>query len=172
MLAGLFTLLVFIGCQPFGKNLSGNKSTPLPPDITGTWQADDAPWRITLNPDGTIASAIIPMCEVEVRPNHTTKVEMLDGKFSTFNAGDFIVEYTPDTRQLYVSVEIKHLRVIFQDNRIEGNTLDRFIGTVSEDGKLWIVDWFRFFDYGPAFPQDQNNIDEILGQLVFTKVED
>ena len=141
----------------------------LPPDIAGTWKAQDSPWKIVLSPDGTVSSAVIPMGVVEVKPNQTTKTEMKDGSYSTFRAGDCVVEYMPTTRELFVSIQMEEIHVVFLDNAIDGNSIDRFIGPVSEDGKVWTADRVTVFDYGPRFPQDAN--DTFGGQLIFEKIE-
>ncbi|MHC4742192.1 MAG: hypothetical protein ACYS8Z_09785 [Planctomycetota bacterium] len=142
----------------------------LPADIAGTWQARGNPWKIALNPDGTVSSAYIDMGGVEVAPNKTTRVEMKDGQFSTYKAGDCIVEYTPESRDLYVRVEIEDMHIVYLDNVIDGNSVDRFVGPVSEDGKVWSTDWIKVFDYGPRFPQDANDITP--EPLVFDKIAD
>jgi len=156
------------GCQ----NRSGQPPAGrvvLPPDITGTWKAEDSPWQIVLSRDGSVTSAVIPLGEVEVRPNKTTKVEMADGNYSTYKAGDCIVEYIPNTRELFVSVEMEKIHVVYTDNIIDGNSIDRFVGPVSEDGKTWAADWINIFDYGPRFPQDANDI--FAEPLIFRKVK-
>jgi len=157
-------VLLTCGCPP-----QPNNKLMLPPDIAGAWKARESPWKIVLNPDGTVSSATIAMGRVEVRPNETTKTEMKDGQFSTYKAGDCILEYDPDTRELFVSVEMERIHVVYLDNVIEGNSIDRFVGTVSQDGKEWAADWIKVYDYGPRFPQEPN---EIYAQpLVFDKVE-
>ena len=171
-----------LGCETVTNKSLAGKTTPacagaslplqqqgLPPDIVGTWKAQDSPWKIVLSSDGTVSSAVIPMGEVEIKPNQTTKVKMKDGSFSTFKAGDCVVEYTPDTRELFVSVEMEQIHVRFLDNVIDGNSIDRFVGPVSEDGKFWMADWIAVFDYGPRFPQEPNDIS--AKPLVFEKLE-
>jgi len=159
-------ILSTCGCPT--NQRSANK-VMLPPDIAGTWKARKDPWKIILSPDGTVSSAVIDMGTVEVRPNKTTKVEMRDGQFSTYKAGDCIVEYTPATRDLYVSVEMEQIHVVYLDNVIDGNSIDRFAGPVSQDGKTWIADWIKVFDYGPRFPQDPN--DTYNGPVTFEKID-
>ncbi len=148
----------------------GCQKTLLPPDVAGTWKAKDNPWKIVLSPDGILSSAIIPMGEVRIRPNKTTTAEMKDGSISTFEAGDCVVEYNSKTRELFVSVEMKQIHIKFQNNEIKGNSIDRFFGPVSEDGKYWKADWVTVFDYGPLFPQDQNDIFAV--PIVFEKVKE
>jgi len=160
-------LLLIHGCQ--GPHDKGIAKTPLPPEVAGTWQGRNSLWKITLNPDGTVSSAHIDMGNVDVRPNKATRVEMRDGQFSTYKAGDCIVEYTPATRELYVSVEMEQIRVVYLDNVIDGNSIDRFAGPVSQDGKTWIADWIKVFDYGPRFPQDPN--DTYNGPVTFEKID-
>lgn len=162
------TLTVLAGCQgQFGKSFEGGR-TALPADIAGTWKAEDSPWNIVLSPDGTVVSAVIPMGQIEVKPNQTTEAEMKNGSISTFKAGDCIVEYMPATRELFVSVEIEEFHIRFLDNAIDGNSFDRFIGPVSEDGKTWMADWITVFDYGPRFPQGPIYAEP----LTFEKIED
>jgi len=143
---------------------------PLPTDIAGTWKAQDSPWKIVLSDDGTVSSAVIPMGEVEIKPNQTVKVEMKDGSFSTFKAGDCVVQYTPATRELFVSVQMEKIHIKYEDNVIEGKSIDRFVGPISEDGKVWTAAWITVFDYGPQFPQDPNDIS--AEPLIFEKIKD
>ena len=156
------------GCQNSAKRSSTGK-TVLPPDIAGTWKAQDSPWKIVLSPEGKVSSAVIPMGEVEIKPNQTTKAEMKDGSISTFTAGDCAVEYTPIKRELYVCIEMEKIDIKFLNNVIAGNSIDRFVGTVSQDGKSWKADWINVFDYGPQFPQDPNDI--YAKPLVFEKMK-
>ena len=165
----MWTVLLTCGCPLSSSRRSTNK-VALPPDIAGTWKAREGSWKIVLNPDGTVSSAVIDMGTVEVRPNKATRVEMKDGQFSTYKAGDCIVEYAPATRELYVSVEMEQIHVVYLDNVIDGNSIDRFAGPVSEDGKTWIADWIKVFDYGPRFPQDPN--DAYNGPVTFEKIGD
>jgi hypothetical protein len=164
----VWLIFAAVSCQTSVKQPSARKAI-LPPDIAGTWKAKDSPWKIVLSPDGTVSSAVIPMGEVEIKPNQTTKAEMKDGSISTFTAGDCFVEYTPQTKELYVCIEMEKIDIKFLDNAISGNSTDRFVGTVSQDGKTWRADWINVFDYGSQFPQDPNDI--FATPLVFEKVK-
>lgn len=167
ILTGL--LLAGVNCQETLKNPAAGRKA-FPAELAGTWQAVDSPWKIVLARNGTVSSALVPLGEVEIRPNKTTKVEMADGSYSTYEAGDSIVEYIPDNRELFITVEIKKVHVIFKDNVFDGNSIDRFVGQVSEDGKVWTADWIRVCDYGPRFPMDAN--DTYAGQLIFEKAKE
>jgi hypothetical protein len=141
--------------------------SPLHPEIIGTWQAKDSSWKIVISPDGTLSSAVIPMGVVEIKPNRITKVEMQDGRWSTFKAGDCPVEYNPATRELFVTVIIDKIHVVFMDNIIDGKSIDRLVGPVSADGKFWTADLISIFDYGPRFPQEPNDVS--AEPLIFEK---
>ncbi len=163
------------GCQgPQGKQAKKPKIT-LPPEVAGTWRSvnikdGEEDWTITLNPDGTVASAVIPFGFVKCKPNTTTKVEMLDGSKSIYKAGDFIVDYNPVTRELFVSIQMESIRIKFADERIDGNSLDRFVGPVSADGKVWNADWMNIYNYGPRFPQGPDE-PSVAYPLIFNKVK-
>ena len=159
--AVIFLSLAMFICAAAGCQNSARQSTVkmvLPADVAGTWKAQDSPWKIVLNRDGTVSSAVIPMGEVEIKPNQTIKAEMKDGSISTFTAGDCTVRYKPVNRELYVCIEMEKIDIKFLDNAIAGNSTDRFVGTVSQDGKFWKTDWINVFDYGPQFPRDPNDI--------------
>ena len=160
-------LLALAGCNGGAASASKNCAVPYS-DICGTWQAKDSPWRIVIAPDGKLSSALIPMGEVEIKPNLTTRVEMKDGSISTFTAGDCPVEYDPETRELLVTITVKHLQIVYLTNKIEGNSQYFLVGNISGDGQTWPADVIEIFDYGPRFPQDSNDI--WPKQIVFEKV--
>ena len=65
---------------------------------------------------------------------------------------------------------MERIHIPFGPESVEGNSLDRFVGPVSEDAKVWTADWIAIFDYGPRFAQEPN---EIFAQpLVFDKTEE
>jgi len=174
--------LLFAGCHEVEKPAvtenpvvtekpDANESGPtvFPKQIAGTWQARDNDWRIILDPNGTVAAARVPLGKVWVRPNKTTKVEMKDGGWSTYKCGDCVVKYDPLKRELYVMIEVADIDIKYFTERIHGNSTDRFIGPVTDDGQKWTADWITQFDYGPRFPQDPNDL--FGGTLIFDKVE-
>ena len=173
ILTGLACAVVVLagGCGESGARLVGERKVILPPEVVGIWRANDSPWVIELSPDGKVVKALVPMTESEIRPNQTTKVKMADGSTSTLKAGDCPVEYNLQTRELTVTIELKAFHVRYYEERIDGNSTDMFIGQVSQDGRTWYADWMTFFDYGPRFPQDKNDPNDIfMGSLLFRKV--
>jgi len=166
-------LVVLAGCEggPGGKSSQKSGRAVLPADIAGTWKAPykPGPWEIVLSPEGTVASAVIPMMTAEIKPHKITKVRMLDDTYSTIKGGEFVVEYEPSTRELFVSIEVEEFHIVFLENRLEGNSMYRFVGPVSEDGKVWMADFIHVFDWGPRFPQDEEDI--YAEPLIFEKIE-
>jgi hypothetical protein len=155
-------IFLFAGCQSENKKKPEATALKLPSDIAGVWQAEGSPWQIVISQDGKVSSAIIPLAEVEVKPNEETVFEMQDGSKSIFTAGDFEVNYNPLNRNLEVSIEMEDIHLVFPDGALDGNSTDIFSGQVSESGKTWDTIWFTTFDYGPKFPQDPNATGEPL----------
>ncbi len=138
--------------------------------VAGTWQMRDGVFRFVIEPNGIVSSAVIPLMDCTIRPHQTTYVPMRDGNVSDFTGGDLTAEYDPITRNLFVYIELENFLIRFYDIRTGGNQVDRFEGPVSEDGKVWICDWFSMFDYGPDFPVDYNEIG--TSPCIFDKVEE
>jgi len=165
----VLTFMFFSGCN--GPVSSNPSVVGFPPELAGTWQAEGEVWKIVLTPAGEVNSVLVPMAETEVRPNQTTEFEMQDGSFSHITAGECIAEYNPSTRELFVSIELKDIYVSFPADSLAGNSLDIFRGPVSKDGSTWNTEWTNIFDYGPRFPQDENDINNPQ-PIVFKKVEE
>jgi hypothetical protein len=177
----LLAFVLFGGCESSGRKTvasaasgKGGESAgadKFPAFLAGTWQAQDAPWQVVLTPDGTVDSAVVAMAEARVRPNQTTEFEMLDGSISHITAGELFAEYRPAGRQLFVSIELKDIHIVFPDDLLKGNTIDNFTGTVSEDGRTWNAEHITIFDYGPRFPQVPDDVNYPT-PIVFNKVEE
>ncbi len=165
----ILVCIVAVFCLTGGCNGPAS-SNVFPPGIAGTWQAEGEVWKIVLTPDGEVNSAVVPMATAEVSPNKTTEFEMKDGKMSHITAGECIAEYNPSTRQLFVSIELKEIYIALPADALTGNSFDIFKGPVSRDGKTWNAEWTNVFDYGPRFPQDENDIVPV--PLTFRKVEE
>ena len=165
LVCSFLTLVFLTGCNgPASSNV-------FPPSVAGTWQAEGSVWKIVLSKDGKVESALMPLGEVEVRPNQTTTFEMRDGSMSHMTAGDCLAEYKPAKRELMVSIEVKDFYISFPGDALTGNTLDIFRGPVSRDGKTWNAEQITVFDYGPRFPQAENE-PNFPKPIVFRKVKE
>ena len=120
-------LLVLAGCAVFLSGLAScqkpAQTTPpvgsveviiegggeFPQFLVGIWQVDKHGWEIVFEPDGTISSAIHTIGGVGVKPGQVTT-----GGKSVFEAGKWLVKYTPESRELLVQIVLKlHLYLMF-----------------------------------------------------------
>jgi hypothetical protein len=171
LILSLTIILIHIfGCSSDFADKPAQSEHSFPEHVTGIWQAYHSPWRIKIDPDGSVAWAVLPLGEVKLEPNKVNKVRMRDDSISTYTTSDFITEYNPSTRELFVTIDVREIHLVYQDQRIDGNSLNRFVGPVSPDGETWTADLFTLFDYGPRFPQDTNH--PHMGTLLFQKVDD
>jgi hypothetical protein len=175
VLAGIGCVLMFLaGCGGSGKKPAEQRNIFFPPEVAGIWLAYDSPWVIELSKDGKVIMAQIPMGDVEIAPNEITEANMIDGQISTYEAGDCPVEFNPLTRELTVTIVLKAFHIKYFDDRIDGNSIDIFVGRVSEDGRNWYADWYTFFDYGPRFPRNREDINDMnmvyMDNVLFEKV--
>ena len=154
--------------------LYGCASTPLrnpalPQEVAGTWKAEGEPWEITLTPDARVSSAVFRLGNVRISPNETIEVEMIDGQFSTYTAGQCPVTYDPETRELTVILTIDYFLARIGEQSVDGFAQDTFTGIVAPDAKTWQTNWSYFFDYGPRLPMGPPP-DPV--PLTFLKIED
>lgn len=153
LLSSAFCL--FSGCQPGNirkdQNIDYSK-------IAGTWKAEKAFWQVVITEDGKVESAIIQFADAPVKPNATTHIEMKDGSISSFKSGKFTLVYDPLKSVLEVNLDIEKIDIKFLDNEIKGKNYIIIGGTISDDGKTWDADVIERFDYGPRFPQDEEDV--------------
>jgi hypothetical protein len=137
-------------------------------DLSGTWKAQTSPWTITLDRQGRVQSARIPLGDVEIKPHQTTRVPMKDGSVSSWRAGPCTAEYNHDIRELSITIVIEKFHINYKNNNLTGHQWNLLTGMVSPDGTTWTPDWINMSDYGPRFPQDTN--DMYVEKLKFQKI--
>ena len=165
LLSSAFCL--FSGCQP--GNVRQNQKIDYS-KIAGTWKAEKGPWKIVINDHGVITQARIVMCTDDLYPNKTTYVEMRDGQISTFQAGNFELNYDSTHNLMEVHLKLKKILVKIKNEKLEGKKELIFAGNLSNDMNTWSAEMVEFFDYGPRFPQDKNNITPTY--ITFVKQKD
>lgn len=148
-------ILLIAGCQP-GKVRNNQKIDYSP--IAGTWKAEEGVWQVTISKEGKVVSVIHPLGTVEVKPNKTVYAEMKDGSQSSYTGGDFTLIYDPDRREMEVTIKMEKIHVKYLDNEIIGTTETIIGGYLSGDFMVWDVDMLEIFDYGPRFPQNEEDI--------------
>jgi hypothetical protein len=173
--------MLLVGCSNFGERKNCvevivDGDGQFPPQIVGTWKANDGGWEFVFERDGSISSAVISLGRVKVKPGETTTVPMILGGRGTFVPGKWTVEYIHQQRKLIVEIVIEHFRAELGDNIVKGKTHDIFVGSVSPDGRLWWADRFSYPEYvadtgkyhNYALPSDPN--DNPRESLIFQKV--
>jgi hypothetical protein len=136
----------------------------------GQWQATygtSGQWTICFAPDGSLDSAVISLGNIRIRPKEVTHVTNRGNQTSTIKAGPCDVKYSPETRNLYTRIPLEDVHIVYENNVIDGNQVDQFMGIVSEDGKTWVADWINTFNYGPRFPQNVKN--DHVKRLIFKR---
>lgn len=71
--------------------------------------------------------------------------------------GDWLVQYSPDDRELIVVAVMNYIRVDWLDGVFQGKTKYILIGNVSEDGQMWQTTVYSFPEY-EGFPVDPNDL--------------
>ncbi len=133
-----------------------------PPELAGTWECNEQGLEIVLEPNGVVASAIIPFGELNMRPGEKIEIKRPEvGYRGVFQAGPYTVDYDLATRELTVDLSLEHYRAEMPGAIFEGNTRDIFIGKVSRDGTTWEAEWFSFHimkdPNSPEIKADPNN---------------
>jgi hypothetical protein len=124
------------------------KDNQLPKFLAGTWNCYEQGLEIVIEPNGAVASVIMPFGRLKMRSEETVEVNKPDVNFySVFQAGPFTAGYKPETRELTVDISLKHYRAEILDVNVmmEGEAWDTFSGKVSQDGTTWEADWFAYF---------------------------
>ena len=140
----------FTGCQEGEKTesfidvivLGGGK---FPQFFIGKWKPDNAGWEFVFEPDGTISSAVIDGGMLRVNPEErVAKIPLKYDGVGTYELGRWMVQYTPENRELAVEIVVDHFHLDMKTYGIEGHTTDLFVGPVLEDEQTWKAEWFTF----------------------------
>jgi len=187
VLAGFALLLSSLaGCQKANKGvdpapprggveviIEGNGE--FPEFLVGRWKADKDGWQFVFEPDGRISSAVIALGGVEMTPGKVTRFPTLYGGKGIYKPGTWLVQYSPNTRELFVKVVIEHFYQDLGKHAIEGNITDMFIGPVWQNDDVWEADWFSLGKYVAYIPEPNEFYNatepEFRKSLIFEKVK-
>jgi hypothetical protein len=176
IVAGVFFFAGLCGCQPGDENpspapdlsVASESGNMFPEFLVGTWEANNARWILTFEPDGSISS-FTHFVGMDINVDDGGLIEQWrKGSVATYILGPCEAEYTPATRQLDVTIIIKHFNIDFPNGQMKGNFVDYLRGPVSEDGKQWTVDWLSYCTIEEAIPPDPNKI--MPRPLIFKKI--
>lgn len=183
LLGGLCVVLMPTGCHR-SLNTGAEAVTVViegggrfPASLAGRWKADQHGWEILFTESGSIASAVISMGRVPVRPGQKATVPTRSGGQGVFDPGLWTVHYAPSTKQLTVRIVMDYVRVEMGGNTLEGKSTDVFAGTVSGAEGTWQAQWTTFTNYTATTPENvsfQLSTDPLYGEakpLTFVKTD-
>ena len=181
VLAGFAVILSGLaGCQNANRGVEViiEGDGEFPEFLVGRWKADKGDWEFVFEPDGAISSAVISLGRIRIKPGELTTVPMKMGGKGIFEPGEWMVHYAPAGRELTVKISLKNFYVELGKGVVEGKSTDIFAGPISQDGKVWLVDWTSFHDYTahtekhPNFPMYEDPNQGVTYSLIFEKVEE
>ena len=116
-----------------------------PPELVGTWKADGkSGWEIVFEPNGSIASAVIPLGKTRLVPGEKTIVPMkMEGK-SVYKPGQWTVQYSPADNMLFVEIVLENFHIEIGDGYIDGNSRNIVAGVVDMENEQWNTVWTLF----------------------------
>lgn len=143
-------LTVFGGCQKGTKN--DNSSTQdlillnikdFPEELAGRWVEKQPKygWQFVLTKEGKISEIVHAMGLVKVIPGETNRYPLIEEGTGIINPGKIAVQFDKGSMELAIEIEIERFRWVKRDDIVEGNRKDLFIGKVSDDYKMWDVEW-------------------------------
>jgi hypothetical protein len=128
-------------------------SGKFPQFLEGTWKGDKLGWELEFGPGGGgISSAVIPLGQVRVRPNQTSRIEGARGEPGIFEAGDFVVNYEPRNRGIFISIAIEHIYEEIGGGILEGGCEYFIEGSILEDEKTMEATVFTALDLDAYMP--------------------
>jgi hypothetical protein len=136
--------LTLTGCGGFGNNVE--KEGQFPDFLVGKWKSNNGVWELVFEPNGTISSVVYGLGGYTIKAGQTTTGETLGGGKAIFQPGPWSARYFPRTRELTVWIAMDNIHFEMGTNLLEGTRTDMFTGKVSEDGKIWQVNWFSYPD--------------------------
>jgi len=172
----LLVLPVIAGCQPGGRavDVVVTDGGVFPAGLAGTWKEGTTGWQITFAPDGSITSATIAMGRIEMKPGRKTEFDTRAGGKGVFEPGRWLVQYSPQQRELMVLIVVEHFyESLDPNNTIEGENTDILTGQISQDGRIWDTQWYTMARYVAMIPQpkefENNSEPQLRGPVTFTK---
>ncbi|GAH63865.1 unnamed protein product [marine sediment metagenome] len=145
-LAGCAIILSTIaGCQNADKGVDVivEGDSQFPQFLVGTWKENKFGWEFVFQPDGTISSAVIDGGKIRVNPARKIAATSLKGwGDAVYELGQWMVQYSPQNRELAVQVVVEHFSLKVGAQGLEGHSTDWFVGPVSADSKTWDTEWY------------------------------
>jgi hypothetical protein len=138
-----------------------------PEFLVGRWKSDNGNWEFVFEEDGTISSAVVYWGGTTVKPGGVTKYRTRGGGKAVWKSDTWKIQYTDATRELIVIAKMRDVSIQMGPNTLTGSTEDYFVGTISEDHKVWTCDWYNYPKWD-KLPVDPNEV--APEKLVFAKL--
>lgn len=180
----IFVFVFFVsGCgSDFRKTkvvITGSDSrNGFPESLAGKWEAvvEKPVFSVTLNADGSIHSAVIPLGAVEMFPGKTSRFKTKYGGKGIFKPGPWKLYYDTDTKDLLVEIVIEDFYQDLGPHALKGNITDIFMGEVDIENGEWTADWFSYGKYTALLPEPNEFYNspepEYRRSVIFKKVVD
>ena len=181
LLVCCMVMFVSSGCEkkatPDKKSLNvknnSEVSKVIPDSIVGVWRTKEKEinkWGIKIEKDGSI-SKIDHLMGGHINLSEGGKyVEGPDtGTYCFFAMGPCHANYDLKTKILKVKIVVDQYRFKLPNGELEGNVEDYFEGTISDDGKIWNVNWRSYCWLDGASPPQKDIIDQNPVKLEFEK---
>lgn len=173
-----FSVFQLGGCQgpKSGVEVIIEGGGEFPEFLVGGWKADQDGWEFVFEPDGKLSSVVVSLGRVRMKPGEVTTVPMKMGGKGIYEPGEWNVHYIPAGRELMVRISLKNLYLEMGENVLEGKSTDVFAGPISQNGRVWQVEWTSFPDYvahtakHPNFPIFEETDYGFSKTLIFEKV--
>ncbi len=134
----LSVFILMAGCQDNtihpGRQVAPNKKT-FPEFLSGTWRGDNMGWELVIEPNGSISSAVVAFGQTRMEPNKKKDIQGKGGGHGAYEAGDFVIEYDTENREITISLELKDIYMYMVEAELKGSIEYLISGTVSEDQK-------------------------------------
>jgi hypothetical protein len=130
-----------------------------PQFLAGKWKDKESKWEIVFEPNGVISSVLMGPIDKLMKPGQITTVDTLKGDkagIGVYEPGEWMVNYSPASRELTVKVSLKNFYYEWGDELIEGDSIDIFGGPISQDGNVWQAEWTSFPHYIVSTPEHPN----------------
>jgi hypothetical protein len=165
--------VILLGLGGCGRQTQGGgepQKAEFPEVMVGVWEANInyySKWGIKFEADGSIKNIIHYVAgPIDVTEGGVDRET--EDTYDIFVMGPCEANYIPETHTIKVKIIVDYLAISSPGDELEERIEDYFEGSVSEDGKTWIVDWREYSWFEDATPPAEASP---AGRLIFSKLD-